>query len=467
MLLYAFLGAVCVFAALAVARWRLGVFLFVLTAMLQEPVRKLVPGVPVYLVLTPLSVWLGMLIGAWRAGDLATVAFRQTFPRVWLLLVVYVLTLVIPAFLSLTYGPGSWKFTLLGVMTQGGMLGSLFMGYAFARRQGDVARLLQWYCLLSAVMMSGGLMERLGVGMASGVIGVGMFGTDWVTYRMGEGLHMMSGFFRSPDVMGWHAATLVMFGAVLSLRSDSWRRIGWGVVAGWGGVALMFCARRKMMSMIPVFAGVIFAVYAVQGHFGRLMRLLFVGGILVGVGSYLYLQAGADRDLERFYMTTIGEMPERVHAHGIASVVETVRQGGVFGYGLGMAVQGSHNISGDKPRIWQESGPSMLAAELGVPGLIVFILLLCGVLVEGYRALRNSSETPEYPLLVGIAGVVAANLSVGVVSSQIFGDPFIGCFFPFLAGIVLAGIRLARSDSAEENLGDVMAVDKDVSRTLV
>jgi hypothetical protein len=41
-----------------------------------------------------------------------------------------------------------------------------------------------------------------------------------------------------------------------------------------------------------------------------------------------------------------------------------------------------------------------------------------------------------------VASVVVANAAAAVVSSQIFGDPFIGCFVPFLIGVILAGVRL-------------------------
>jgi hypothetical protein len=40
------------------------------------------------------------------------------------------------------------------------------------------------------------------------------------------------------------------------------------------------------------------------------------------------------------------------------------------------------------------------------------------------------------------------------VSSQVFGDPFIGCFVPFLIGTVLSGARLQaveNTDTLEED----------------
>lgn len=440
--MYVFMMFVAVSTLLTLARWRRGIFLMIAIAMLADPVRKLTPGVPAYLVMAPLPVWAAMMYGAWRKRELSWWVVRDLFPGAWRLFRIYLLTLVVPMFLSLTYGPGSWKFTLLGLLTQAGFLGSLLLGILFPSRPGDVARLMKWYCVVAAVMMTGSLMERANIGFASGLIGSEMLGAEWVTYRMGEGLHMVSGFFRSPDMMGWHASNLVMFGIILALGSPRDYRAGWAVAAGWGGVALIFCARRKMMSMLPVFVGATCLLHVVQGHYGRLVRLMLTVGIMIGVAGYLYLHTGTQSSLERFYASTLDEVEERVQGHGIDAVMETYRQAGFWGHGLGMAVQGGHNIKGAKPRTWQESGPSMLAADIGIPGLVAFGLLMLSVMQAGYRALRHAGDSTEHAVLLGVGAVVLANMAAGVVSAQVFGDPFIGCFLPFLMGVVLAAARL-------------------------
>lgn len=294
--------------------------------------------------------------------------------------------------------------------------------------------------------MIGAPLERWHVEGPSGLIGTGTLGMHWVTYRTGAALRMVSGFFRSPDVQGWHAAALVMFGVTLALKSARYGRVGWAALAGWGFVGLMFCARRKMVSMVPVFGMALFALYIFHGRVRRFMRALLAVGVMASVGTYAYLSVGASEDVERYYGTTVGELDERVQMHGITAVAQTLRQAGVLGYGLGMAVPSVHNVGGQRPRIWQESGPGMIAAELGVPGLVAFGLLLAGLIMAGFRALRQAAPTSEQALLVGVASLVIANLMAGLVSSQIFGDPFIGCFLPFLAGIVLSGIRLQQAE---------------------
>ncbi len=435
-------GLVFVAVVLSIGRWRLGMYGLVAVALLVDPLRKMAPGAPSYMMLATAPVWVCIAVGAWRGNDWLGREFRATHPALSRLIGIYLFTLAVPAALSLTYAPGSWRYTLAGAYMQFCMLGGILIGFGFPQRVGDIAGLMKWYCVLAALMMIGAPLERWSVQGPAGLIGTSSLGTYWVTHRTGAALPMISGFFRSPDVQGWHAATLVMFGVTLALRSVRWGRVGWAALAGWGLVALMFCARRKMVAMVPVFGIAMAMLYVVLGHARQLTRVLLVVGIMAGVGAYVYLSVGASADVEKFYSTTVGELDARVQQHGLTAVIDTIREAGLFGYGMGMAVPGTHNIDGIRPRIWQESGPSMIAAELGVPGLVAFGLLLLGLGASGFRALRQAAPASEHAVFFGVAAVVAANVAAAVVSSQIFGDPFIGCFLPFMMGVVLSGARL-------------------------
>jgi hypothetical protein len=454
MILLAFGLLVLLAAALGVSRWRWGIFALVLVAMVQDPVRKLTPGAPAYLVLAALPVWAGIVVGAVRAGDLSWARFRSDYPALARVAWVYALTLIVPAVLSATYSPGSWQLTLLGAYTQFAIVAGVMLGAYFPRSEGDIVRLLVWYCLLAGIVMIGAPLERWGIGTGSGLTGTSSLGGVWVTHRTGSALKMVSGFFRSPDVMGWHAATLVMFAVALALHQGGWRRFGWAALAGWGGVALMFCARRKMIAMLGPYA-VIMAFLFVLFRRGRgLVAIALCAVIALAVAIRTYQEVGSSKDVEKFYGTTLDEASDRMEAHGVGAVAETIRQAGFWGHGLGMAVQGTHHIQCKRPRLWQESGPSMLAAELGVPGLVtVALVLVVGAGMVGF-ALRTAAGTPLYALYFALAGFVAANGVGGIVSAQIFGDPFIGSFLPFLMGLVLSGQRLNVAARTEDRHAD-------------
>ena len=254
--------------------------------------------------------------------------------------------------------------------------------------------------------------------------------------------------------MGWHAATLTMASLMLALRSDGMRRAGWIGLAGWGGVGLMLCARRKMISMLPPFVLVLVGLYLAFRHASRVWPLLITVAVALVAGAYAYTRVGSDEDLENFYATALHEAGERVRDHGFGSVVVTVRQAGFFGYGLGMAVQGVHHIRAARPRVWQESGPSMLMAEVGVPGFAMLLAVLFFLLRTVMRALRRAAETTEASLFFCLAALVAANLLAAIVSAQIYGDPFIGMHLAFIVGLVLSAERLRPGpDTRDEQSG--------------
>lgn len=446
MILYPFLVFVALSSLLAAARWRFGPFLMVAAAMLQDPVRKMLPGAPPYVVLATVPIWCGTIIGAVIEGDFGWQRFRALFPGLSWGIMLFLVLLIPPAVLSATYSPGSWQVTLLGLYAYLSVVIGILLGTAYPRRPGDIERLLAWYCILVSVMLVGAPLERLGIATPLPIVGTRVMGHQWVTYRTGGVLRMVAGFFRSPDVMGWHAAALVMVAITLALKAPRSRRHLWAVLAGWGGIGVMLCGRRKMIGMLPFFAVALASYYVLFRQAKRIIPLAaaFMAALLVG--AYAYTAVGPDRELEEFYSSTIGEVGDRAFARGIQAITTTYRQAGFLGYGLGMATQGTHHIGVERPRAWQEGGSGKIMAELGVPGFACFLLVVAALLAASFRVLRQISATPEHPVHFGLSAFVLANAIGAVVSAQIFGDPFIGAFLPFLVGLVLSGARLEMED---------------------
>lgn len=442
MLLKLYLCFIAVAAGVAVWKWRLGVFAAIIVVMVQDPVRKLLPGAPGFTVLSTVPVWLGVMAGACFDRERHWQSFRETFPRVLPLLAAMAACMLPAAVLSATYGPGSWKFTLRGIYTYGSLLAALVLGFRYPRRPGDVERVLAWYAAAACIALVGGVIEKFGPPGGAGVIGTSVLGHYWATYRTGEALLMLSGFFRSPDVMGWHAATATMVAATLALSRGPVRRAVWIGLAGWGGLGIMLCARRKMVSLVPAFILCLLFMYVRYRHMRKLFVLAWACGAALLVGVYAYRFVGPDEHVEEFYSTTVEEAGGRLKKHAMESVIETFRQGGFLGHGLGMALQGAHHIKAARPRIWQEGGPAMVMAEVGVPGTLCMLLLLLALVREGLRVLTDVRETSLFALYAGIGALVLANGASGLISAQLFGDPFIGTFLVFLVGLGLSGARV-------------------------
>ena len=444
MILYGFLLLVAASCAVSLSRWRAGLWCIILLGSLQDPVRKMVPGAPSYLALSTIPIWFSLLIGAKSAGDLSWERFTRILPGPSKWMVLFIICLLPPAVLSLTYSPGSWQFTLLGAYAYGSVLAVILVGMFYPRKEGDLERLLSWYVGVNAVFLIGSPLEPLGIGTDSGLIGTSKLDMVWVSYRvMGSVVKLYAGLYRSPDVMGWHASTVVMFSLLLAVRSAGWRRVLFLAAAGWGGVGLILCARRKMVAAVAVFAVVLIALlfrYGQARRVGLLLALMIAG---MAVSARFYQLAGADNTVELYYGTLQDDAVDRVQRHGVDAVAATVRQAGFFGYGLGMAVQGAQNIKAERPRIWQESALDKAAAEIGVPGLLALFLLVGGFVAAAHRMLLRVGSHPGGWMVMGIGALLVANASGAVVSSQIFGDPYIGTFIVFLLGLMFSGARLA------------------------
>jgi hypothetical protein len=108
---------------------------------------------------------------------------------------------------------------------------------------------------------------------------------------------------------------------------------------------------------------------------------------------------------------------------------------------MGMSQQGVHNIEAETPRLWQESGPSKVVAELGVPGTLLFLGLGLVLFVTAYHVVRFARGDSSFYFTSGILSILAANVASAVVSAQIFGDPLVSFLLAFLAGLLFSDVR--------------------------
>jgi hypothetical protein len=440
MILYSYLMFVLVSVGVSLFRWRWGPFLMILVGMLQDPVRKLVPGAPGYLTLPAAAVWAATVLGAFVSESITWRNFREHYGELSGAIALFALSLIPAIIISATYAPGSWQITVIGLFIYGSLLVGMMVGEVFPQRHNDIPRFIGAYAVCGAIFVSGGILEKLGVSHAT--LGTAAMGYDWVTYRTGGAVHMLAGFFRSPDVLGWHAASVAMCSIICAMFYSGWRRAFWGALAAWGSIAALICNRRKMVIMIPVFAAIFALLHFRHGRSRQLGLILMIFLIVGGIGIESYRRSFSDEYTDRFYSDTAGTAGQRVVKHGIHAVIGTFNQAGFFGYGVGMATQGTQHIAVERPRVWQEGGPGKLMAELGIIGVIGFIFLSIAILRSMNRDLLRVASHSLYPVYAGLVAMLLANASAGVVSAQIFGDPFIAALLSFSMGLVLSSVRI-------------------------
>lgn len=460
MILYSFFLLIAVSVFLTFGNWRRGIFAMILIAALQDPIRKLTPGTPSYLVLSSTPVFFAMVMVAFQRGVRLWLLFKRSHRKLSSAIKLFLISLVPGAILSLSYGFHGILLVLLGLLSYLTLVFGWLLGNAYRRRTPEMRKVLAFYCVVTSVMLTGTAFQYLNLYSGWTAIGTKAMNMEWIRYTGGSIIHMIAGFYRSPDVMGWHAVVAAMLAAVLAVSKKGGKKSLWIILAAWAVGMAMLCGRRKMVLMVPVFAMVYTWLY---WQARRRTRMVVIAGILLGVfllGYVVYDYVGSNPATEDYYFETIGDVPHRLNQGSFAGVIATYHQSGFFGEGLGTAATGAHNLSVQRPHTWQEGGFDYLMVELGVPGLLCF-LFLSYVLVRTILALilkRLNTRSEDFPMMAGLTAIFFANIGSFIVSHQIFGDPFILTFFSFLTGLLLSAGRVDLPVRAKERAVMLAAV---------
>jgi hypothetical protein len=424
--------------------WRLGLLAVIAFAAVQDPLRKLVPGTPGYLALMTAPVFLAAVIGSRVTTRAWWSDFARRCPRISAPLTLFAILCIPAAVISATYGQGSWMLTLLGALSYSIIFLAIVCGFHFARRGIDVRSLMVAYCAIHGVMLVGGYLEFMGFFENWKILSDKALGFSWIRHKHGYAVTFIAGFYRSGDVMGWHAAAVSCLSMILAIGTANRARWLWVGVSIFAIGALLMCGRRKMVFMLPVF---LLMFGWMQWQIRKPGRLLSLGLLIsIPVVALIGLSDRLSEEITaiRYYKETAGESLDSLEEHGLGAVIETVRQNGFLGTGLGTATPGSHHLNVERPRNWQESGSSRVVAELGIPGTFGLMLVMFGIVVTSWRIARESLRTRSAlaPYSTGLLAFFVANVASLTVSGQILADPFIASFLGIMVGLVLSTGRL-------------------------
>lgn len=437
--------AICVIAAVALAwsDWRRGIFLLILVGTLQDPVRKLTPGAPPVLAIAALPVWLATVAGAYRSDPKLWSRFQRAYPQAAKAMGVFVLCLAPPILLVLSFGLGAWRLALLGSFAYLAPLVMVVVGFSLVRRPADLRRLLVFQAGYTTLFLSGAWLEFLGVFPESPALGTEALGVQWVRTRSGaSAIELIAGLYRSPDLMAWHAATLVMGATALSLQRPRARDRLWLAAAIWGGACLLMAGRRKAMIM-PVLFVASFALYSFANRkAGRVVPLAAASALIVFSVLFAAGEVSLDSGYLEYAASAATEAPTRLSEGTAGALQRTFMQSGLLGRGIGSATQGGqHLMDAGIERGWQESGASKVLAELGIPGFLG-ALWLGFVLGRGVlRAARQGRAFRDDPVQPALIGVLVANAASFTVSHQIYSDIVVVTLTATLVGVALSSPR--------------------------
>lgn len=456
------LGFVVIAAAMvtALTNWKLGLQAAILTAVVQDPLRKLVPGEPIYFILVAGAVFAVACAAAMSAG----VQFNPNRIFGWRRYVampanVFVVLLAVQAVLGFVH-TGSVVVVGIGLLSYLAPVPAVMFAYHLAIRGGadTINRVLLFYVIVTGIALSTVVMQFAGFNWQI----LGEVGNGITIYDFGTILEANSGIYRASEVAAWHAATCASFALLLlSARKRSLLRVAMSVliVAAvlWVGV---LTGRRKVLAEFILFACSYFALWAffLRGGLKTALAAAVVGMVAYsGFLSFVGADSGqAEGPTQDMYVargqTVFGDMGARFDQLGLGPVVWAYQRFGPLGGGVGLGSQGAAQF-GAQSQGAAEGGLGKITLELGVPGLLIAMWLAVGLFRHIWYAMKfTERRSPALaPLQFGLAGLLLANVGTFAVATQVYADPTILLLLGTMLGFLLAMPALAERDATERH----------------
>lgn len=440
-------------AVVTLTDWRRGLLITVTVGFVQDPIRKLTPGEPIYLT---------VLVGAFFALTVLAAALQQRLPRLarvyewraFLRMPILAFAVIVAAqALHTLLRFGSPVLAGIGLLAYLMPLPAMLLAFLFARGRMRVQKLLGYYCAWSLVMAVGVYLSFLGYGWRV----LEQVGQGLVISSHGMTLEAHTGFLRSPEVAAWHigsaACFLVILGA-LTPRSGVRALLGAAVVFLIG--AGLLTGRRKMLVEVVLFMGLYLCLLAYYRRGAWKVATLTLIITLVGSAALIgsvrddRSQHTLDPYLQRG-MTGFDDASQRFSQLGLQSVVWAFRRHGWLGAGAGTGSQGAQYFGGGAALVGgaAEGGLGKVVTELGLPGLLALFWLGVAVLRYVRRTMAIlKRETSALSLLTyGLLSFALANAATFIAASQVYGDFFVLLIVGWSMGFILAAPQVLKQDA--------------------
>lgn len=419
----------------ALVDWRRGWLLAVLCGVLQDPARKLTAGMPVEMTMSIIVVYIVVLFSAKATLQDHAHTFSNRFSIIKMSALVVLVCMFVAAMNGLsTFGLANWKAPALAAFIYCAPIPAVLLGFTYLQREEQMYGFFRFYAVITSAAMTGTVLEYFNVSWRA--LGTVALAEGNYRFLPGLSIRMLSGFYRAPDIMGWHAATLAIIGLAMTVRARKLRAAWpWMLVTAWGFLNCLISGRRKAVYMVIVFAMAFLLRYA-----RRLTATQLTAIVLAAMALFTVVVKLGQDEAASVYTRSSKTTTEEIMTRLEGGMIETIRQFGIMGGGLGTATQGVYHIVTFPPGQlgWQEGGLAKLTMELGLPGLIAVAFFASAVLSFMLRA----SKHPDVPgssqfLRAALFGIVIADVIEFFVSAQAYSDAvltllsafFLGCFF--------------------------------------
>jgi hypothetical protein len=427
--------------------WRKGIFICILAGFLQDPLRKLTEGEPVYLsALVVVFAALTFLSEKIRRRRLSLRDINLWNSGVRRPLQLFMALVVIQSIMAL-FLTRSIVIAGIGLLAYLSPIPALLISYYYGRREGDIVKFMRFYLIISVVLIAGVYFSYLEYDWKI----LRSVGSGLIAYApMGGQLKLHAGFLRAPETAAWHAGTATCFMVLLFVTSRRKMAAGWisGLVILLSVGAIILTGRRKALVEIVLFLTSygFFLVYFKRGAVKLSILFVLVGVLFTAFGNSYFFPDTVATGLQPYYQRSMSvreEATDRLYNMTIGSFRWVVAQNGILGSGAGMGSQGSQHfgLAGeDRVGGAAEGGLGKILAELGIPGLVVFVWLTVGLARYLWNAMIQikNHDPVKVRLMYGLISFLIANGVVYVTAHQVFGDPFVLLIIGWVLGFVLA-----------------------------
>lgn len=450
-------GLLLLAVAITAADWRRGLFVAVPVALLQDPLRKLVPGQPlVYVVLVGVVIAAAALTATTSGVSLMPRRIRG-WQRYWAApFGAFVAILIFQAFNALARF-GQPIVPAIGLLTYLAPFVALSLVYQTVLRSSEnfISKFLVFYVICVLLVLPTIALQYMGYHSSL----LGEVGKGIIIFDQDTVMRAYSGFFRASEIAAWHAgacASLLMI-LIVSRRMTLGSALGAAVlvivVIGLGALT----GRRKFLVEIIVFVSV-YVTFLL--YFGRgAARLAFLSGLIGLTGFIAFILFMPDEkkpnrpfdvSYEAYVARTksgLGDVPDRFARFGLAPISWAYYQYGLLGAGLGVGSQGVQNFVQTSAGA-AEGGLGKIWLELGAPGFAIIAWLGWAITRHLWTILNLvSRQSPRLSrLALGLASFLVANLAAFAVATQAYGDIFILLLLGTALGTLLAMPVLAERD---------------------
>jgi len=411
---------------------------------LQDPFRKLVPGEPIYFIVT-VGLVFGMVFVA-TVKRQGVSRLREPFVGWSTKLnqpIVFFFLILALQFVHSFFRYGNAVVSLIGLLSYTAPFFAIIVGYFLVNRAQNVRVVMTQY-------IWAGLLLSLTVVMSYSGLDYQVFkevGSGLAIYDQGTVLRSFSGFMRTGEIAAWHIATSCCFIIILFFSSKKPLPTVLLVLAVIFMIAaIALTGRRKMLMLVTVFGfvyGVGFSYYRRKLSTSYLISASFLIAALWGGSQFLI---GGDDGVSDYIargVSVYGSATSRAAELGFKPIGWAINRVGFLGGGLGIASQGSHlfnvsSIAGGSG----EGGLGKIMVELGLPGLIAAFWLVLAFARYINSALKLSAQgfvpMDVMPLMLGIACLLLVNVMTFTVATQVYGDMFVLIMIGLLAGFLFA-----------------------------